>query len=361
MNILIINNRNPFSHSPRSFRTKELACELARRGHKVDLLIGQEETIIHNFNENIKDDGIVLDKNPKNPARIQKFGFLHKSFLFFKKKILAYFISPKIERKHYFGVKKLLSKNKNYDVVIGIGRPFYIFLAVAMTKFKNTKILFDIGDPFYGNIPLAPYWKQIQRWTFSKADYICIPTEKAIPAYEGFVKSNQLRIIPQGVDFSQFTIAPYRKNPVPTFAYAGRLYDNIRNPKLFLEYLVALKQEFKFYLYTDLSRSMNQYSEYFNALGNKIEVLDFLERRQCVNVLSRYDFLINFENSTTTQVPSKIIDYGITGRPIISINTVAFNPKIFNEFLEGNYSHRMQFDITKYDIKNVTAQFEKLF
>lgn len=70
------------------------------------------------------------------------------------------------------------------------------------------------------------------------------------------------------------------------------------------------------------------------------------------------DFLINFDNTTSNATPSKLIDYAMTGRPILSFNDRTFDPDGFRAALRGDYRAQVRgIDLSQYDIRNVAAQF----
>ena len=72
------------------------------------------------------------------------------------------------------------------------------------------------------------------------------------------------------------------------------------------------------------------------------------------------DFLVNFDNNTGVQTPSKLIDYKLTGRPVLNI-TAKLDKVILNEFFDKNYSHAYKIDdLAQYDISNVARQFTSL-
>ena len=56
----------------------------------------------------------------------------------------------------------------------------------------------------------------------------------------------KIRIIPQGFEITDIDEKKYIKNRVPTFCFAGMFYENIRNPQFFLDFLLSLKDDFKF-------------------------------------------------------------------------------------------------------------------
>ena len=72
------------------------------------------------------------------------------------------------------------------------------------------------------------------------------------------------------------------------------------------------------------------------------------------------DFLVNFDNNTDKQVPSKLIDYALTDRPILNIEKVP-NREMILEFLGGNYRHTYPVrDLERYNIKKVAVKFLEL-
>ena len=78
--------------------------------------------------------------------------------------------------------------------------------------------------------------------------------------------------------------------------------------------------------------------------------------------MSKADFLLNVDttldnNSNTEAVPSKLIDYALTGRPILNINSAWLDKEKVAEFLEGNYSRYRVIEKSEYDIRKVSSKF----
>ena len=71
------------------------------------------------------------------------------------------------------------------------------------------------------------------------------------------------------------------------------------------------------------------------------------------------DFLVNIENvNLPAQLPSKLIDYAISNRPILSINPGNFKSENVIEFFNGNYQNRFVVDnLEDYRIERVTTKF----
>jgi len=119
-----------------------------------------------------------------------------------------------------------------------------------------------------------------------------------------------------------------------------------------------MKTDFKFVVYT---QSIIFFSPYRDALGNKLEIRDYIPRKELLYQLSQMDFLINIANNSSVQTPSKLIDYALTQRPIIEITSDFKEYKEFQEFLDGNYQRGKKIEnLEQYNIVNVANNFLEL-
>jgi hypothetical protein len=81
--------------------------------------------------------------------------------------------------------------------------------------------------------------------------------------------------------------------------------------------------------------------------------------------MSKADFLINVDttldnHSNTEAVPSKLIDYALTNRPILNISSAYLDKDIVLEFLNKDYSRQRVVEKSNYDIRKVSTKFLKL-
>jgi len=258
-----------------------------------------------------------------------------------------------------------LKNERDVDCVITIGMPYPLHWGAALARTFNTKIfpgkwIADCGDPYMGNKFHKPYFyfKYIEKWFFNKTDYVTIPFEEARRGYyEEF--ADKIRIIPQGFSFYNLPARnEHYKNHIPSFAYAGVFYPNKRDPTSFLEYLTTLKMDFKFTIFTSSNELIDPFLE---KLGPKIEVHSYVPRDELLKTLVNMDFLVNIENGTGIHSPSKLIDYALTGRPVLSLNPFSLDKDKINDFLSGNYEKQFVIkDIQQYNIKNVASKFLEL-
>jgi hypothetical protein len=346
--------------APRSFRATELAKEFAREGHEVTVLTHKHNVDYNEFSSkyDIKIEDFLYGKWKEIEGRnivIRGFRFLLKHL----------FLYPDIQLTPL--LKRALKKKTGYDLLISIAIPYPVHWGVALAKRKNKSLckvwVADCGDPFMGNkertFRYPFYFQFLENWFCKKPDYLTVPIKEAIKAYPSFCRK-RIRVIPQGFNFNKSNVAVQRtENPYPFFAYAGNLSKDFRNPSQFLEYLCANNDKrFKFVVYT---KSLSTVEPYKIRLGDKLEIRDYVPREQLLEDLGKMDFLVNIENAYCVQSPSKLIDYALTQKPILSIKPNALNESVVLEFLNCNYKNKLVIDnIEQYNIKNVAEQFINL-
>jgi len=221
----------------------------------------------------------------------------------------------------------------------------------------------DCGDPFYANMvetyrrPI--YFKYIEQKWCRKADFISIPKIELIESFLPEFKSKIIEI-PQGFNIaeSQAFNSIYTRNVVPTFMFAGSFVPKHRDPTMFLEFLVSLDIDFRFYIYTRNSTFVRPFIKKGNG---RIILNDYVDRKTMIHLLSKMDFNVNFMYNPKYYAPSKIIDYLIADRPILNIEDTLDHELILN-FLSGDYKGSFDmFSLQKFDIRNVSNQFLNLY
>jgi len=369
MKILIVTgNFYPELH-PRAFRSTELACKFASDGHNVHVCLLRT---IMGFDYNkyaIKNNLTIQNLNLYSQTNLSRELYktanpIALSLLKVYRFLLNYFLDGSLFI-NSSKIKKHLNLTNDLDLVISISTPFMNHLAVASArKYMNNlhaKFVADSGDPFYRSqqTKRAPYFYCVEKNTYKQFDYLVVPAEAAIDAYHGLISTGKIKVIPQGFNMQNIKLAKYIVSKKITFAYSGVFYNDIRNPKFLLDFLVELDKDFLFEIYLrhrdeSITNILNQY---ILLLGNKLNVTYAIKRDDLLYRLSAADFLINIDNLTTTQIPSKLIDYAITKRPIFTCNSKDFDKNKFIRFLNKDYKDSLKIDITPYDINNVANQF----
>jgi hypothetical protein len=357
-----------------------LAKEISAQGHDVTLIVPEND---FNYTEISKRyhftihktlTGFFFNKNAK--LKNSKINSTH----LVKKGSALYYLMRLLFRYLYIGgysfeytfyvLKKIIQIQGKFDLIISIGLPISVHLGTGLALFFKRNLskcaVADYGDPFSINaeFKVPKIHKFIEKRLLRFFSYITIPIPEAKKSFLNLKSESNVVIIPQGYDFSQFKISSYVRNEIPCFAYAGVFYEKTRNPKPFFEFLSGLDKPFLFTLYTDTSSfaNMELINPFLEKLSEKILIKDLIPQKDCIFELSKYDFLINFENNTKRQSPSKLIDYCLTKRPVYSYNENFFNHEVFLDFLNGRYEmdSLKNFELSDYDIKLITKRFLSL-
>jgi glycosyltransferase involved in cell wall biosynthesis len=358
--ILLVSNGFYPEISPRSYRATELAKEFYRQGHDVTVISKFRD---HNYSDFLSGYPITFkmwgkSRFPKVPQ------YKHKPFSFFSRVIsrvmLILFEYPGIE--DMFKLKKMLKYENGYELMISFAVPYPVHWGVAWARTRKNLIaekwVADCGDPYMGDVldsfRKLFYFGFLEKWFCRKADYISIPISGAINGYYSEFH-HKIKVIPQGFDFDlNKKTMELPSNDCPTFAYAGGFLPGARDPQPFMNFLKSLDMPFRFLVYTNKPDILNEYKESMNL---KLLVSPYIPRSELMEVMAGMDFLVNFDNHTNLNSPSKLIDYAITRRPVLNISN-NFDGEDLLSFLKGDYRCQMKLpNPGQNHIKTITRHF----
>lgn len=364
MKIIIIAQHILPIQTPRAHRATELAKELARQGNEVVLyaVLGK-----YDYSDFEKENKLVVKNIPLRTQVIPynsdgngRRHFIDKVLGKLFGKLLEF---PNIEFK--YAIPKIIAKEESFDLVVSIAKPHAIHWGCSRAKKKYPqkfpkKWIADCGDPFMNNGKSKDhfeYYSKNERLFSELCDYITVPVSGAIDGYYPEYR-DKIKVIPQGFKFEIKNDSP-PSNKILSFAYSGTFLRDIRNPHKFLAFIAELDVDFRFYVFTQFDELIAPFKE---VLGEKLIIKKLVPRDELLAFLSGMDFLVNIENlNSSTQVPSKLIDYAIVGRPILSIHPENIDKQNIKNFFEKNYSGKFVVEnIEQYQIKNVANKFIEL-
>lgn len=362
MKILIITQHIFPIQTPRSLRSTELIKEFGRRGFDVDVYAVLGTYDYSSFLETyptVRLHNIPLKwlRKPYTSDGNIKLHLLDRILIKLFGKLFEF---PNLE--FYFKIPKILKRNKrNYDLLISIANPHAIHWGCAKYKNKSTHFpniwVADCGDPYINNFITKKYYsyfKYFEHFFCKNCDFISVPIKEAKLGYFPEYKS-KIKVIPQGFNFNIKPKQPIN-NKILQFAYSGTFVKDIRNPKKFFNHLLTFKSDFRFHVFTYHTTLIESY---IPLLGNKLIIHKPINRENLIEKLRKMDFLLNFENiNRPTALPSKLIDYTIVNRPILSINPENLDYKLIDSFFNRDYSNSYQVNnIMDYHISNVADSF----
>ncbi|HEX2395724.1 MAG TPA: hypothetical protein VHI78_10275 [Bacteroidales bacterium] len=355
-------------NTPRAFRATELSKELALLGHDVTVCfpLTKSDYSAFELEHNIKIRTLGYCRFKPIILKGGKIEFFLRRLL--RRLMLMLFEWPDIEL--MFKVRNFLKTHNGYDLLISIAVPHPIHWGVALAWKKNTKVaktwIADCGDPYMfsrmDTFKKMFYFQYLEKLFCRKCNYITVPFDDMKHQFYPEFR-DKILTIPQGFNFNEVkTFKGEIKNSIPTFIFAGSIIPGLRDLDQLLIFLGGCKEDFLFINYT---KQPEWYKKYKKYLDGKIELRDYIDRKDLVFELSKADFLVNvdsvFEFSQQSEaIPSKLIDYALAGRPILNIISDNLDKTKVLAFLSGDYSTARVIDISIYDINKVAESFLNL-
>jgi len=366
--ILIVSRSFYPANTPRSFRTTELVKEFARQGHDVTLLTIKNETYHKPFEKEhgvkIKDLGRL--KLPSISTQ-HKYKFVSLIKRALNRGLLQLIEYPEIEL--MWSVRNSLKQEHGYDLMITIAVPHPIHWGAAWAWESTSRIaktwVADCGDPFMYNkhdtFNKMKYFHYFENQFLKKADYVSVPFEEMKDLFNDKYRE-KFKVIPQAFKIDKSELPKYEVNEVPTFIYSGTIMPSYRDPFSLIDFLNNEGYDYRFIIFT---KQNHLFKKYGAILEKKIFIKDYIPRDLLLKELAGADFLVNVNtdsvNGKINAIPSKLIDYSISGRPILSYEQSNLPVKTIKEFMDGNYSRAYEgINLDHYRIERVCIQFLKL-
>lgn len=397
MNILIVIANYLPVHNPNVFRWSALAEYWVRSGNQVHVLttkhtaVEQTETIngvqVHRTGyATLKDlqHGLIGKENTRNIPNVTKE----------KKDKSSKWLETTVDlswRKFYWpdgsmpfirpGTKlgSTLIKEYHIDKVFSVGLPFSCHLIARNLKEKNPTIHWhmDIEDPFcyskefwVNNFKLYKH-KNIreEEKAFQLSDSISVTNEEARLKYREFFPEelHKLTVIPPLHIPSKTINQQLELEKGKThLGYFGSFYKNVRSPEKFLEFLSYIKANHSdwmdkhvFHFFGQANKFSTPIFEAYWELDRYIEMHGLIDRDASIDAMKQLDVLINFGNTTSYHLPSKVVDYLAADKKILNIK--AHKKDSFEAFANANeISEKRILNISFHDATEFKVYFEKL-
>lgn len=212
------------------------------------------------------------------------------------------------------------------DAVIGVTAPYYIARAIASANVECVKSILQL-DPYTYNYTL-PQKQTKKRIGIER----CVLNHIDVPFTVWFVKeeivkkqifNNANKLIsfqlPGILALGEKKIAKpiKREDGQIHFAFLGRFYKKIREPKFLLELFTHLPKN---YILNIIGGGMEKEIEkYKEKLGTRLIRYGWMSSEESKQKMEEADFLINVNNTIDNQLASKLLEYFSTGKPIVNI------------------------------------------
>lgn len=364
MNILLISYSYAPMVSTQAFRWTPVAEELARRGHEVTVVAGCEPgnkrhelgngieihrvggRIIERFraayNES-REQVQSLEPGPGKKTGIASasLGILKRAHDLSWKKIYwpdahCTWSLPAISC-----ARKVLRKRK-IDAIISVAFPFTSLLVglVAARQQPAARWLCDMSDPFSYLQPTPPnnlrlydgINRSMEARVFERANAVTVTCDQTAQQYTGLYPEWQ----------TKFSVVPHLlcAEPVRTgsraaafmdlqpkskkLVFTGILDGRIRNPRPLLDACRRIAERgsvpgFQLHLYGMIRDCETIFEEFRECRDKWLFVHGLVEKPVADKAVAEADVLVNIGNRYQCQLPSKLVDYGSTGKPILNV------------------------------------------
>ena len=212
--------------------------------------------------------------------------------------------------------KKIICEN-NIDTIISVSNPFEN-QEIAYELVKNNDnlrwfpYLMDSGR----NNAVYKVSPKLEKKYFSRADKLfVVPAllndKQFIDDFSDKIEVLDLPIVPVDIRPLQ---GHNRENII--LVYAGKFYEQIRNPRKMFEFFEMLPSNFILKVFyggcTDIVE------EYREKLGDRLQVSGYVSPEELNCIIEQSNIVVSLGNSVTNQVASKIYDMIAYGKPILN-------------------------------------------
>ena len=351
--ILVVTHQYLPHVSPRTTRWKLIVDDLINKGHEVTVVTGtqqlhEEKNIVY---VGSKSSSSVVSQMREKSNNLSESNIIKRLFYKILKKIYRTIVKTFAWPDYsMFWLLSIYRNKKNlnidYDQIISVSLPFSSHIAAYIINKKNKKEwAMDIGDPFTlkndapenNRILYGFLNRYYENKFYSLASKIIFTHEEARSAHIDYFNIDIEKTY-IGNPISNFkeeiysASLQYNYNLLPKkFGYFGVFTKGVRSPKNFMKFFKDTKNiEFHWYVNDDSKNEITTHSKEVDSIFHPI-----VKREEALKLMaSSFHCLISIGNLNITQIPSKVIEYISTGKPVIHFCEVENDPVkiIANDF-----------------------------
>ncbi|MEQ8971769.1 MAG: hypothetical protein RIE73_15405 [Coleofasciculus sp. C1-SOL-03] len=372
MKILIISYSYKPAITPRSFRWSAIAEHWVKQGHHVDVVcawmagLSRNQTLngvhVHRVGGTISE--LLRSQLKKSVAypNAEKSKFPADDASTSSQKIkygLAYLSKwihdhtwKKVYWPDYAGLWYLpallkarqLINGHHYDGIISVSHPFTGHLVGLSLKKSYPKIkwLVDVGDPFcfahdaptnnhklYQNLNYL-----MEEKVFVSADAVAVTTASTLTTYTSLFPESieKITIIPpllsnwDAQDNESEREKLFPEDEKIRLIFLGTLYSSIRRPdfllKLFLNIIEnepSLAAKLELHFFGKIYDCQYSFKPYNTLMGKNLFTHGIVNHAKAKQAMQEADVLVNIGNKTPYRLPSKLVEYARSGKPLLNL------------------------------------------
>lgn len=236
--------------------------------------------------------------------------------------------------------RRLLAR-VGHDAMLSTSFPFTVHMVGLRAKRGHPGITWtvDMGDPFSfvegtpsNNFSLyARLNRRAESTVFGAADAVAVTPQAAEKYAEAFPESAaKMRPVPlplpplEGVEEAPRVFPEDGKTRL---VYVGRLYRRVRTPDFMLRLFEMLLRERpetapELHLFGDVGECRESFRPYEALLGKSIFLHGPVGRERALRAVRDATVVVNIANDTRYQMPSKVMEYAVAGKPVLNLTKV---------------------------------------
>lgn len=226
-------------------------------------------------------------------------------------------------------------RRRKYDLVFATSSRLMTAMAAAIVvRRSGCPLYLDIRDIFTETIDnlfagraqrvVVPGFQKLEKWVIESATYVNVVSPGFLDYFARYLPTEELRTFTNGIDeefldydFEQDSRAPQQ----PMILYAGNIGDGQGLHRIIPQASKALRGLARFVVIGEGGRRQ-QLQESLAAAGTEnVELIAPVPRSQLLTWYKRADVLflhLNDHPAFRRVLPSKIFEYGATGKPILA-------------------------------------------
>ena len=347
--------------SPRAFRWTTISEYWATKGNHIDVICSRNSglmrseiingvhihrvgnTIFKMLRKKFENDDLIKNKilkkqkKSKNNLRLfLKWIYKHTWEKVYWPDYYCLWFFPAAKK-----AKELMAIYK-YDVLISVSYPFTDHIIGLRIKkyYSETVWIVDIGDPFcfldttlFAPLNNQKLYKKLnyifERKIFNFADRISVTTENTLKKYiELFPESaEKIYVIPPLISLPNKVKnrgCIFLNKDKIKFVFIGTLIKKIRTPEFLLRLFskllhTHLSDKLELHFFGRINNCFDFFKPYKDLFNKKIFLHGLVNHDIALQAMNEADFLVNIGNNTPYLLPSKIVDYANTGKPILNL------------------------------------------
>ena len=353
--LLILTHAYAPDHNPRAFRWQSLAEAFVRQGHVVHVVTASgkpgQETLNGVTVHRVAEGGpgllrqrlaaqTAVEATAKPVATSQKRGLLSRLSPWLRRLWRSFYwpdntmlwVRPAAVQ------AEVLHRAHHFDGVISVSLPFSGHMAALKMhkKFPTLPWLVDVGDPFafetampLNNQRLYKHLNKVMEGeVFRRASVVAVTTEGTRQMYLKFFHNppglaEKLVVIPPLVSLPEALPAKKTGNRLK-LVFVGTLYRAIRSPQKLLELMEALERSplsnrLEWHIIGNVHDTSDLFTLYTEAQkAGRLHLHGRVDRDAVAQYVADADVLVNIGNKTPYQLPSKVVEYVATGKPVLN-------------------------------------------